>query len=408
MEHRSDRGGAEATAGSATVGRLDNRCRRGTVGSASCQTESMSEAPKLKDYFDQELIVGIGRRIATVHDGFDEAAFHAAALTEDWEDLSLTQRSQAIADALWSTLSLPATEALGVLTAALPPELDSSDGVLNDGFELWPFGDLIATYAVDELDAGLEACRELTKRFTAEFAIRPFLRRYPEALERIAPWTEDDNEHIRRLVSEGSRPRLPWATRLDLPVEPVLELLGRLRTDPSLYVRRSVANHLNDLAKDHPDHIVSLLEAWHAEGVDETTWIVRHALRNHLKAGDPRVMTLFGYGEPEIDVVDLRVDPATVEIGEAASVSFDLTSTTDQPQDLHVDLVIGYMKANGKRSPKVFKYRTFELEGGQTESCAKKLSFVHRSTRKLYPGEHTLAVRVNGSDLATTGFELTD
>jgi len=367
----------------------------------------MSETPKLKDHFDRELIVGIGRRISAVSDGFDEAAFVEAALRVDWEDLSLTQRSQAIADALWSTLSMSATEALDVLTAALPPELDSSTGVLNDGFGFWPFGDLIATYAVDELDAGLDACRELTKRFTSEFAVRPFLRRYPEALERLASWTTDDNEHVRRLVSEGSRPRLPWATRLELPVEHVLEILGRLRTDPSPYVRRSVANHLNDLAKDHPDRVVSLLETWHAEGVDETTWIVRHALRNHLKAGDPRVMTLFGYGVPEVEIVGLRIEPADLSIGDAASVVFDLTSTADRPQDLHLDLVVGYVKANGKRSPKVFKFRTFELGAGRTEACSKQLSFVHRSTRTLYPGEHTLAVRVNGSDLASTSFDLT-
>jgi len=367
----------------------------------------MSEAPKLKDHFDRELIVGIGRRISEVSAGFDEADFIEAALGADWEELSLTRRSQSIADALWSTLSMPAIEALEVMTAALPPELDGSAGVLNDGFELWPFGDLIATYAVDELDAGLEACRELTKRFTAEFAIRPFLRRYPEALERVGSWTEDDNEHVRRLASEGSRPRLPWATRLDLPIEPVLEMLGRLRADPSLYVRRSVANHLNDLAKDDPDRIVSLLETWHTEGVEETTWIVRHALRNHLKAGDPRVMTLFGYGVPEVDIVGLRIDPSDIEIGGSASVEFDLASTVNQAQDLHVDLVVGYVKANGKRSPKVFKFRTLELDAGQTETCSKRLSFVHRSTRKLYPGEHTLAVRVNGSDLASTTFDLT-
>lgn len=366
----------------------------------------MGEAPKLKDHFDRQLIVGIGHRISAVCDGFDEAGFVTASLTEDWEELSLTQRSRAIADALWSTLSMPAIDALDVLTAALPPELDGSAGVLNEGFELWPFGDLIATHAVDELDAGLEACRELTKRFTAEFAIRPFLRRYPEALERLASWTEDDNEHVRRLVSEGSRPRLPWATRLDLPVEPVLEMLGRLRSDPSPYVRRSVANHLNDLAKDDPDRIVSLLETWYAEGVEETTWIVRHALRNHLKAGDPRVMTLFGYGEPEVGVVDLRIDPTGIRIGDTASVRFELTSTLDRAQALHVDLVIGYMKANGERSPKVFKYRTFELDPGGTEGCSKKLSFVHRSTRKLYPGEHTVAVRVNGCDLASIRFDL--
>ena len=367
----------------------------------------MSEAPKLKDHFDRELIVRIGHRISAVSDGFDEAAFVTAALRVDWEARSLTQRSQAIADALWATLSMPATDALEVLTAALPPKLDDSVGVLNDGFELWPFGDLIATYAVDELDAGLEACRELTKRFTAEFAIRPFLRRYPEALERLASWTEDDNEHVRRLVSEGSRPRLPWATRLDLPVDRVLDMLGRLRADPSSYVRRSVANHLNDLAKDDSDRIVALLETWHAEGVDETTWIVRHALRNHLKAGDPRVMTLFGYDPPEVDVTGLHLEPATIRIGDVGAVAFDMTSTADRPQDLHVDLVIGYVKSNGKRSPKVFKFRTFELDAGQTETCSRKLNFVNRSTRKLHPGEHTLTVRVNGSDLASTSFDLT-
>lgn len=376
------------------------------IGTRFEQTATMADAPKLKDFFLPHVISDIGDRMQSVHAPFDTKTFVATVLEPGWDDLTFTARSRHIADALWSGIDLEVEATLAVLMAALPSELDDPEGVLNEGFWLWPFGDAIAAYATDHVSAGLDACENLTKCFTSEFAVRPFLARYPEALDRVEVWAQDPSEHVRRLASEGTRPRLPWATRLDLPVDRVLDVLSKLRNDPSLYVRRSVANHLNDLAKVDSDRIVTLLESWHAEGVEETTWIVRHAMRNHLKNGDPRVLALFGYQPAVVDVVDLAIAPQSVSIGEAVSINFDLLEQAGKPQKLMVDLVIGYMKSNGSISPKVFKFKDFELGPRHTESCTKKLGMIIRSTRALYPGEHSVTVRVNGADLATTTFHL--
>lgn len=366
----------------------------------------MAEAPKLKDYFTAEVVVETGRRVHAAHPSFDMNRFSADVLDNGWEALTFTARSRRIADALWAGIDRDVEATLDVLLSVLPEELDDPDGVLNEGFWLWPFGDAIAAYAVDHLEAGLAACETLTKRFTSEFAVRPFLARYPEAMERVALWAQDPNEHVRRLASEGTRPRLPWATRLELPVDQVLVVLTELRRDPSLYVRRSVANHLNDLAKADSDRIVTLLESWHAEGVEETTWIVRHAMRNHLKNGDPRVLALFGYEAAEVDLSKLDVSPASVSVGETVEVTFDVVEVAGRSQRLMIDLVVGYVKANGSVSPKVFKFKDFELEAGSTQSCSKRLDMIVRTTRPLYPGMHTITVRVNGTDLETATFEL--
>lgn len=366
----------------------------------------MAEAPKLKDYFTEQLVRDIGARIATVHPDFDVDRFVEAAVGDGWEAAGLTERSRRIADALWATLDLGVEATLDVIVRCLPDELDDPEGVLNDGFWMWPFGDLIATYALECPDAALDACEALTKRFTAEFAVRPFLAGHPEALDRVERWATDDSEHVRRLASEGTRPRLPWATRLDLPLERVLPVLATLRRDESPYVRRSVANHLNDLAKDH-DEIVDVLAQWHAEGVDETTWIVRHALRNHLKQGDPRALRLFGYEPALIDVAGLEVAPRSVAIGEQVEVGFDLVEVAGRAQKLMVDLVVGYVKANGSLSPKVFKFKDFELAAGATLRCTKRLDMTPRSIRTLHPGTHTVTIRVNGADLADATFDLT-
>ncbi len=187
----------------------------------------MADDPKLKDYFDVELVREIGMRIVRVEPSFDVERFVAAAVGDDWEPLSLTERSRRIADALWETLGVGVVEALDVVTRVLPEELDDPEGVLNNGFWMWPFSDLIATYAVDHPGPALDCAEALTKRFTAEFAIRPFLARYPETMDRVEQWVDHPNEHVRRLASEGTRSRLPWAARLDLPIDRVLGVLVR-------------------------------------------------------------------------------------------------------------------------------------------------------------------------------------
>lgn len=370
----------------------------------------MAEAPKLKDYFTETVVRGIGERLAKHQTNFSVDKFVdrvlAPAGQARFSELEFTERSRRIADAIDEVAGLEPVALFDLLTRSLPPEIDGTEDTLNDGFSLWPYGELIARHGAEFQAEGLAASLELTKRFTAEFAIRPILAASLEALTTVVAWASDPNEHVRRLASEGTRPRLPWAQRLALPVDDILAMLTQLRADPSPYVRKSVANHLNDLAKEHPDRIIELLASWHAEGLDHTRWIVRHALRNHLKDGTPEALAIFGYKPPRVEIVDLKVTPIAVAIGESVTVEFLLRSKSPNKQLLMIDLVMGYVKANGSTSPKVFKFRELTLDGKSDEPASKRFDLVVRSTRKLYPGTHTLSVRVNGADLATTNFEL--
>lgn len=372
----------------------------------------MAEAPKLKDYFTDQVVRSIGERFAAAATGFSVDEYLERALTpaegEPFSALEFTDRSRRIADAIEETAGLDPVPLIDALVASLPAELDGYEGVLNDGFDLWPYGEIIGRHGADHPSECLAACYELTKRFTAEFAIRPILANHPESLATVQAWTTDPNEHVRRLASEGTRPRLPWAQRLQLPLDEILTVLGDLRSDQSKYVQKSVGNHLNDLAKDHPDRIIGLMADWHREDDPATQWIVRHAMRNHLKDGTPAALAIFGYETPKITIDDLAITPARATIGDTVEASFTLQSAAPKEQKVMVDLVMGYMKANGTTSPKVFKFKDMTLAGSANESFTKRFDMLVRSTRKLYPGTHSLTVRVNGHDLASTTFELAE
>jgi 3-methyladenine DNA glycosylase AlkC len=257
----------------------------------------------------------------------------------------------------------------------------------------------------------MRAQYELTQRFTAEFSIRVFLERYPEAtLARLREWARDPNVHVRRLVSEGTRPRLPWAPRLrsfqDDP-RPVLELLELLKDDPELYVRRSVANNLNDIGKDNPAALVETCRRWLDGASAERRWLVRHALRSAVKRGDPDALALLGFGaEAVVAVRDLRIEPTVAPIGGSVTVAVELANESAETQPLLVDLRIHFVKANGKTSPKVFKLKELELEPGASARLGKTISLAQHSTRTHYPGRHRVELLVNGRASEAGAFDV--
>ncbi len=367
---------------------------------------SSNPAPALKDHFSKTFVKQWADRLIEVGADIDREQFLTTTL-DNYEPLTLTQRSSKMAENIYDSVPGDVPGVLDALLSLLPDEKEAAEGVLNDGFWMWPIGDYIRLYGTGHVDESMKACYELTKRFTAEFAIRPFLdANFDRVFPYLQRWVDDPNEHVRRLVSEGTRPRLPWATKLAVPTEPVLELLGSLRKDSSAYVRKSVANHLNDLAKDDSDRILTLLEGWYAEGHEETTWIVRHALRNHFKKGDTRALALFGYMTPNVEVTALACEPSLVPVGEAVTVSFDLTNSGRADQSLMVDLIVCYQKANGRMSPRVFKFKDTVLAASETIRCEKRFSMVHRSTRQLYAGQHRVEIQVNGIVQDGVDFEL--
>ncbi|MCC6790279.1 MAG: DNA alkylation repair protein, partial [Thermomicrobiales bacterium] len=250
-------------------------------------------------------------------------------------------------------------------------------------------------------DASMRAQYELTQRFTAEFSIRAFLAREPErTLAVLRGWASDPSEHVRRLVSEGSRPRLPWAPRLrafQADPEPVLALLELLKDDPSPYVRRSVANSLNDIAKDHPDRAVDVAARWAIDASPERKELIRHALRGLIKAGHPGALSVVGARHgADAEVTSASLEPAEFPIGGDLRIAFTVRNAGTAREHVVIDYRVHFVKANGGTSAKVFKLATFDLEPNETRRLSRKLSLRQRTTRTHYPGIHRVDVLVNG------------
>lgn len=281
------------------------------------------------------------------------------------------------------------------------------------GWMIWPVGDAAAARALaaGRHDAGLDLLAALTPRLTAEFALRPFLAADLErTLATALRWTRDEDQHVRRLASEGTRPRLPWAPRVRaLLAEPqaTIPILDALYRDPVERVRRSVANHLGDLAKDHPDLAVEVARSWQAEPDGNTARVIRHGLRALVKRGHAGALALQGFAAPEaIEVSALRLDRDVVAIGEALTFTVTVVNRGEVPARLMVDYAIHYRKANGSTAPKVFKLATRTLGPGEHVRLSGSRSFAPASTRRLHPGTHAIEPQVNGRRFGQRSFEL--
>lgn len=367
-------------------------------------------AQPLKDGLDRAAIERIAATFATVEPGFDRAAFVGLACDE-LDRLELKDRVVRIAESLNTVLPRPFPKALAVILKAADswPARDPDDAF--GGFVAWPMIDFVGLYGVDHPDRSLPALRRLTRLFSAEFAIRPFLVAHRDlTLAHLDRWVEDPDEHVRRLVSEGTRPLLPWGQRLrEFRADPSagLRLLERLKDDPSEYVRRSVANHLNDIARDHPDITLDVCRRWSRDAGPERRRIVRHALRSLLKQGDPRALKLLGFDDgTDVSAEAFSLTPDSVSMGGSIEFALDLRSTGSRPQGLLVDYAIHHRKANGGTTPKVFRLKTLDLAPGATVRLAKRHAFRPITTRRYHAGTHEIEVIVNGRSVARGAFEL--
>lgn len=367
-------------------------------------------AEPLKNSFGTDIPKKIAAMISAVHPQFDTQAFLYDAL-DGYEALDLTPRGKKIAQTLHTHLPSNYKDAIEILINSLGPVLDQTENMGMTPFVYMPHVFYVADYGLNDFELSMQAQYELTQRFTAEFSIRPFLIHHPEkTLAQLESWIDDPNPHVRRLVSEGTRPRLPWAQRLPAfqkDPEPVLNLLERLKDDPVLYVRRSVANNLNDIGKDNPEALVDTARRWMNNANDERRWLVRHALRSAVKRGEKDALKVLGYKSAgKVQIVDSKITPQPVRIGDTASLEFNILNEATKTQRLLVDLRIHFVKANGKTSPKVFKLKTLELAPQQSITLNKTISFAPMTTRKHYPGEHKIELLLNGQAQPVGVFEL--
>lgn len=278
-------------------------------------------------------------------------------------------------------------------------------------FAAWPVIDYIAVYGIKQPDLALPLLKHLTGLFSAEFAIRPFIEKYPQLCHQyFLDWVTDPDEQVRRLVSEGARPRLPWANKLTLFIEQPhinLPLLAQLRQDPSLYVRRSVANHLNDIAKDNPQLVLDICEDWIIGANEEIKWVITHATRGLVKQGAKRVYALLGYTcDPILEELVLDVQTKQVSLGEKLQFTVHVVSCSDEKQTMVIDYALGFMKANGVCRDKVFKLKNLSLNPKQSMKIVKNHPIKPISTRRYYSGVQTLTLLINGKAVAKQEFEL--
>ena len=355
----------------------------------------------LKDLLGPAALETIADAGTTASPHFDRLAFISAAASGLYP-LSIMERGRHIADALDRALPREYPAALDLLRAMAPR--------LTHGFQAIAITEYAARYGLGHFDASMAALADLTRFGSAEFAIRPFLAAdTPRALAIMAGWTNSDDEHVRRLASEGARPRLPGASRVPaLKADPTLaaSILDTLNADASLYVRKSVANHLNDIAKDRPDWLLDHLSAWQQDD-SRTVWIIRHALRTLIKQGEPRALALIGVGHgAAVTVRKFAVDPTVLRLGERIAITAEIASDSRENQPLVVDYRIHYARAGGKSAPKVFKWKRLDLAGRDTAALRISQTIRDFSTRRHHPGRHEIELIVNGQTMATAGFNL--
>jgi 3-methyladenine DNA glycosylase AlkC len=284
------------------------------------------------------------------------------------------------------------------------------DVELHFGYMVFP--DFIEYFGLDHYEISIRAIEKITQFISCEFAIRPFILKYPEkTMAQMHVWSHHEHPHVRRFSSEGCRPRLPWSMALPFlkkDPSPVLPILERLRNDEAEWVRRSVANHLNDITKDNPEIVIELAKKWKGES-KEVDWVIKHACRSLLKQGKSEVMRLFGFGDTkDISILDFTVKTPEVRIGDFLEFSFRLLNKSDQSILLRLEYAIYFQKANGTLSKKVFSISEKKYAASSETAMVRKQSFKLITTRKYHKGLHQVSLIINGVEQKQYDFNLVD
>lgn len=360
-------------------------------------------AEPLKNMVGEPVVREIADRVNQCEPSFDSANFVGDLLTE-LPELELKSRIEAIARRLRAGLSDHYLEALATVVAIArqdPP---------IEGFAAWPLCTFVEVFGLNHPEESLAAMEQLTQRASCEFAIRPYLRdHWDKAYATLEQFTSHETQEVRRLPSEGTRPRLPWGANVQRLTEdpaPGLALLERLRHDESETVRRSVANHLNDISKSSPDLVVETMARWQKEPATDPR-MISHALRTLIKQGHAAALAALGYAtDAAVTVAHFKVSPGDVQMGGHITLSADIESTADATQRLVIDFVIHHVTKSGATSPKVFKWATVDLEPGEQVDLSKRRLIQMATTRTYYAGEHRVELQIAGQIHATSSFEV--
>jgi 3-methyladenine DNA glycosylase AlkC len=362
----------------------------------------------LKELYSPQFYRQFSEVLATVFPNLDRKKFMNAIFCKEWEQLELKQRMKHTSTVLHSVLPSDYKK-----TAKLLKELVDvlQKSVLHrHSLELLFIPDYVEHYGIDHFELSVKLLEQITPLSSCEFAVRPFIMKYPEPmLKQMLAWASHKNEHVRRLASEGARPRLPWAMALPAlkkDPSPLLPILEKLKNDPSEYVRRSVANNLNDITKDHPQILLDIAKHWIAKS-KETDAILKHACRTLLKQGNTTALQLFGIVHNyKIFLQDFSLHKNKISVGEYLSFEISLENTDKKSQDLRIEYAIYYLRQNNTHNKKVFKISERTIEAGEVLQIQRKQSFKIITTRKFYKGTQYISIIVNGKELDKQSFTL--
>lgn len=338
---------------------------------------------------------------------FDKALFNKN-INKSLNKLELKERVRLISTEIHVRLPFTYKKNLSILIKSLPPQSEEGLSV----FLSWPYLQYVEDYGLDDFEASFKAMYVMTKRFSAEFAIRPFLIKDDKAVYKILnSWLKDPNKHIRRLCSEGTRPNLPWGLKVPIINEDLsrnIKILEQLKDDPEEYVRRSVANHLNDISRIDEKLMLKIAADWSkAKPTPERTWVIRHATRSLLKQGHPTALKLHGYNpKAKLEVKTLKISSKSVKEGEEFFLSLNLTNTSKKSEKLLLDYVIHFLKKDGSYSLKPFRFKDSALEAGQSINIKKKITIKKVTTRRHYEGKHKISLQINGQETKALSFNL--
>lgn len=368
--------------------------------------KKVEEEKALKNIYNKNLLKRTGEYLKVAYPSFDQEAY--LSIAHSFDDLTMKQRVHLIRDTLHQLLPKNYPKALSIL-------MNLARSTKIKDFDLWPITEFIQTYGLDDFVISMDALKEVTKIFTSEWAVRPFIKRYPDETKAfLLQCARDPHPNVRRWASEGTRPRLPWGENLqDFIKNPSLNIpiLDLLKFDDELYVRKSVANHLNDISKDHPVVVFQLLTKWQKEArandQPKLDWIRRHAMRTLIKNGHPKALALVGVAvNAQVEVSKFQIKEKNLSMGDKLEFSFYVCSQKLKEQNLIIDYRIHFVRALGKSSVKVFKLKNVVLKANEKIKIEKKYQFREITTRKYYDGIHKLEIQINGTVLKAIPFQL--
>ena len=364
-------------------------------------------AEPFKNELGETRILVIANHLEKNHKDFNKNLFLNLALNT-LEDLSLMERNRQIVESMYSCLPDDFAQAQAIIVNALAPVDNQID---SQGIHSWlavPMAEFLGRYGSNHLKEALDGLAAVTPLFSSEWGIRHLLDKHQtDGLKQLHAWCEHESEHVRRLVSEGSRPRLPWGFQLKAFIESpdlTFPLLEKLKNDSSDYVRLSVSNHLNDISKDHPDYLQKKLVSWMDTENPQRMKLIKHACRTLIKQGHQPTLNMLGYQPLSVSDVELNIESEIVNYGK--HLSFDLSFNGPKNKDIIIDYAIHFKKANGSTSPKVFKWKVGKVNNKGEFKAKKNHGIKPITTRKYYNGDHELEIFLNGKSIAKIPFIL--